>query len=265
MQATAPDSVGVKMPDRMPPRMIAIVIMPQIASMAILTALRNGTISPLGNLSRYAMIRNKNDQRQTEQQSGDDAAHEQVSHRDRAAGGDRINDHVVRGRDEKRLQRARDRDIDGEQARIAVLDHLRNHYRADRRGIGDGRTRDAAEHGGGDDVDERHPAADEADEDLGEVDEAFGHAADRHDRAGENEERDCQQRETAHAARDLEHHRFNRGGNGGNTERIGDGHAHQTDDGKTTNEDEDVHDANPSSVYSVVSWLTVSGSGSEKN
>jgi len=33
---------------------------------------------------------------------------------------------------------------------------------------------------------------------------------------------------------------------------------------KTANENEDVHDAIPSSVYSVVSWLTVSGSGSEE-
>ena len=177
----------------------------------------------------------------------------------------------MRGRDKKRLQRARDRDIDREQAGIAVLDHLRNHHRADRRGIGDGRARNAAEHRGGEDVDERHSAANEADEDLGEVDEALGHAADRHDRAGENEERDCQQRETAHAAGDLEHHRFKRdpgvecGGNGGDAERIGDRHAHQTDDGETANENEDVHDAIPSSVYSVVSWLTVSGSGSEKN
>ena len=59
MQATAPDSVGVKMPDRMPPRMIATVIMPQTASAAILSALRNGTISPLGNFSRRAMIKTR--------------------------------------------------------------------------------------------------------------------------------------------------------------------------------------------------------------
>src|SRR5262249_19586371 len=142
---------------------------------------------------------------------------------------------------------------------------------ADRCGIGDGQARNAAEHGGGDDVDERHSAANEADEDLGEVDEALGHAADRHDRASEDKERDCQQRETDHAAGDLAHHRLKQdpgvecGGNGGNAERIRDRHAHQTDDGETPNENEDVHDANPSSVYSVVSWLTVSGSGSEKN
>src|SRR5262249_47923014 len=154
---------------------------------------------------------------------------------------------------------------------ITVLDHLRNHHRADCRGVGDGGARDAAEHGRGDDVDERHSPANETDEDLGEVDEALGHAADRHDRASEDEERNGQQRETAHTARNLEHHRFKRdpgverGGNGGNAERIGDGHTHQTDDGETANENEDVHDPNPTSVYSVVSWLTASGSGSEKN
>ena len=191
---------------------------------------------------------NEDDERQPQQQGRNDAGHEQVGDRDRPAGGDRINDHVVRGRDQKRLQRARDRDVDGEQARIAILDHLRNHHRADRRGVGDRRSGDAAEHRGGDDVDQRHSAANEADEHLGEVDEALGHAADRHDRAGENEERDCQQRKSAHAAGDLEHHRFERdagverGGNGGDAERIGDGHAHQADNGETADEDEDVHD-----------------------
>ena len=50
-----------------------------------------------------------------------------------------------------------------------------------------------------------------------------------------------------------------------NAERIGDGHAHQADDGETADENEDVHDASPVFGYSVVSWLTVSGSGSEKN
>ena len=46
--ATAPASVGVKMPERMPPRMMAIVTMPQMASTAILSAWRNGTTSPFG-------------------------------------------------------------------------------------------------------------------------------------------------------------------------------------------------------------------------
>src|SRR5262245_21999842 len=212
-----------------------------------------------GELVPVSDDQNKNDQRQTKEQGWNDAAHEQVSYGDRPARGDRINDHVVRGRDEKRLQRARDRDIDREQARIAVLDHLRDHHRADRRSIGDGRARDATEHRGGDDVDERHSATNEADEHLSQVHEALGHTADGHDRAGEDEERNGQQREAAHPAGDFEHYRFKRdpgvecGENGGNAERICDGHAHQTDDGETTNENEDVHDPNPTSVYSVVS------------
>jgi len=45
------------MPERMPPRMITIVIRPQIASTAILSAWRGGTISPLGKFSRCAMTR----------------------------------------------------------------------------------------------------------------------------------------------------------------------------------------------------------------
>ena len=134
-------------------------------------------------------------QRQAEQQARDDAGDEQMRDRDRAAGRERIDHRVVRGRDQQRLQRAGDRHVDGEQPRIAVLDHLRDHHRADRGGVGDRRARDAAEHGRGEDIDQRQPAADEADEHLGEVDDALGHAALGHDGAGEDEERDRQQRE----------------------------------------------------------------------
>ncbi len=223
----------------------------------------------------------EHDQREPEQQRRDHAAHEQMRDRDRAAGGERIDDHVVRGRQQQRLQRAGDGDVDGEQARIAVLDHLRDHHRADRRGIGDGRAGEAAEHGRGDDVDQRHAAANEADEDLGEVDEAFGHAADGHDRAGKDEERDRQQREAAHAAGDLEHHRFERdvdpqrGEDGGEAERIGDRHAQEAQDREAADENENVHKGilgfrrlrklACGRLYSVAIWLTVSGSGSWKN
>ncbi len=48
MQATAPASIAVNTPPRMPPRMIANVTSPQKASIAILTASRNGTVSPRG-------------------------------------------------------------------------------------------------------------------------------------------------------------------------------------------------------------------------
>jgi hypothetical protein len=92
----------------------------------------------------------------------------------------------------------------------AAIEYLRDHHTADRGGIGNRGARDAAEHRRSDDVDQRHTAANCADEYLREIDQAFGHPADRHDGAGEDEERDRQQREPAHAAGDLEHDRLER-------------------------------------------------------
>ncbi len=160
-------------------------------------------------------------------------ADEQMRDRDRAAGGQRIDHHVVRRRDQQRLQRARDGDVDGEQARIAGLDHLRDHHRADRGGVGDRRAGDRAEHGRGQQVDQRQAAADEADEDLGEIDDALRHPAFAHDGAGEDEERDREQRKVVHAVGRLERDGLERnahpqrGGDGGETERVGDRHAEQ--------------------------------------
>ncbi len=80
------------------------------------------------------------------------------------------------------------------------------------------------------------PAADEADEYLGEIDDAFGHAAFGHDRAGQDEEGDGEQREIVHAVGGLQHDRFERqadpkrGKDGGQPERISDRHAHQAQD-----------------------------------
>ncbi len=178
--------------------------------------------------------------------------------RDRSARRDRIDDHVVRGRHQQRLQRTRDGHVDREQARIAVLDHLRDHHRADRRGIGDGRARQTAEHGRSDDVDQRHAAAHEADEHLGQIDQAFGHAADRHDGAGQDEERDRQQREIVHAVGGLEHDRLERetDPNGpddrGKAECIGDGHAHEAKHGEAADEDEGIHARGTPTV--VILW-----------
>ncbi len=46
--ATAADSVAVNTPERMPPRMITMVIRPHSASTQIFSAWRSGTTSPLG-------------------------------------------------------------------------------------------------------------------------------------------------------------------------------------------------------------------------
>ena len=51
-QATAPASIGVNTPVRMPPRTITSVTIPQTASPSIPIAWRIGTGSPFGCLSR---------------------------------------------------------------------------------------------------------------------------------------------------------------------------------------------------------------------
>ena len=233
------------------------VTRPQTASSAIFERLAQRDHLALREVVAVGDDEAQHHQRQPQQQARDDAGDEQMRHRHRAAGRQRVDDRVVRGRDQQRLQRARDRHVDGEQARIAVLDHLRDHHRADRGGVGDRRAGDAAEHGRGQDVDQRQPAADEADEHLGQVDDALGHAAFGHDGAGENEERDGQQREVVHAVGRLEHDGFerqahpDRGEDGGEAQRIGDRHAEQAQHGEAADENEDIHGDRPIASYSV--------------
>ena len=181
-----------------------------------------------------------------EEQARQHAGEEERRHRDRAAGGERIENGVVRRRDQHRLHRAADRDVGGEDLRVALLDHLRDQHRADRRGVGDRRAGDAAEERRGDDVDERQAAAHRADEDPRQVDEANRHAALGHDRAGEDEERDREQREAVDAARDLDHHRLERhvdperAEDRGEAERVGDRHADHAQHHERAEQDGDV-------------------------
>ena len=172
------------------------VTRPQNASAAMHSAWRErDRPRPSGSCRRWAMIRHRIISDRPSSRPGMTPAMNRCADRDRAAGRERVDHRVVRGRDQQRLQRARDRHVDGEEPRVALLDHLRDHHRADRGGVGDRRARDAAEHRRGEDVDQREAAADEADEDLGEVDDALRHAAFGHDAAGEDEERDREQRE----------------------------------------------------------------------
>ena len=118
----------------------------------------------------------------------------------------------------------------------------------------------------GEDVDQREPAADEADEHLGEVDQARRHAALGHDRAGEHEERDRQQREVVGAVGDLEHHRLERdvdpqrGDERGEAERIGDRHAERAQQRERAEQDEDVHGYSSSAAWSL--YMNDVGGGS---
>jgi hypothetical protein len=203
-------------------------------------------------------------QREAEQQAGDDAGHEQGRDRDRAAGRERIDHGVVRGRDQQRLQGARNGHVDREQARIALLDHLRDHDAADRGGVGDRRAGNGAEHRRGEDIHEREPAPDEADEDLGEVDDARRHAAFGHDAAGEDEEGNGEEREIVHPVRGLERDRLerqvdvDRRHDGREAKGVGDRHADQAQHGEPAEKDENVHLPEPPDAYSVETVLVVS-------
>src|SRR6185436_4425505 len=55
--ATAPDSMAVNTPERMPPRMMTMVIRPQTASSAIHSAFLRGTTSLAGKLRLRAVHR----------------------------------------------------------------------------------------------------------------------------------------------------------------------------------------------------------------
>ncbi len=73
------------------------------------------------------------------------------------------------------------------------------------------------------------------------------HAAFGHDPAGEDEERNREQREIVHAVGRLEHDRFERQADPqrredrGKAERIGDRHAEQAEDAESAEENEHVH------------------------
>src|SRR5216684_3003668 len=200
-------------------------------------------------VAAIAHDQHEDDQRDGEQQPGHDPGHEQADHRDGAAGRQRIDDGVVARRHEQRLDRGADRHVGGEDAGIADLLHLRDHHRADRRGVGDRGARDAAEEAGGDDVDDREAAAHahDADQHVGEGDEAPRHAALGHDRAGEHEERDGQHGEFADPVRDLQHDRFvgdvhlPGGEQRGEAEPVGDRHADHEAAEQDGDDDQNVH------------------------
>ncbi len=154
----------------------------------------------------------QDDQREAEQQAGKHARHEQCADRNRAAGGQRVQHRVVARRHQQGLHRGGDGQVGREHPGVAGLFHLRDHHRADRRGVRDRRAGDATEEGGRDDVDNREAAAQSgvADQNVGECHQPFGHAAFGHDGAGEDEERNGEHRHLADAVRDLQHHRFQR-------------------------------------------------------
>src|SRR5699024_6244118 len=87
----------------------------------------------------------------------------------------------------------------GDRGLVALPLHARPEGRAHRRGRGDGRAGDGAEQCVGDDVGLGEGAGEATHEHLGRVDQPCGDAAGVHERSGEHEERDRQQREGAGA------------------------------------------------------------------
>jgi len=116
----------------------------------------------------------------------------------------------VAGRDQNRLHRPAGRHRRRVFARITLLLHLRDHHAADRRRIRHRRAGNRAEERRGDNVHQRQPTADKADEHVGEIHQPSGNAPFRHDRPGKNEERDCQQGKFIDPAGDLDHQRLQR-------------------------------------------------------
>ena len=142
--------------------MITTVTSPHSASTTIFAARRSAASArPSGSRACAPSTARGRSGTAPNSRPGKDAGEEQMRDRDRAAGGERVDHRVVRRRDQQRLHRAADRDVGGEHARVARLDHLRDHHRADRRRVGDRRARDAAEERAGEDVDQREAAANE--------------------------------------------------------------------------------------------------------
>ena len=231
--------------------MMTMVMRPQVASMVMLHRVAQRHRLALGVAVAIGHEQAERDQRDAEQQAGHDAGHEQADDRDGAAGRQRIDHRVVARRHHDRLQRGADGDVGGEDARIADLFHLRDHHRADRRGVGDRGAGNAGEERGGEDVDRRQAAAHphHADDDIGELDQALRHAAFRHDGAGEHEEGNGEHRHLGDAVGDFQHHRFGRNADPqradqrAEAERIGDRHADAEAEEQRSQKNEEVHGA----------------------
>ena len=124
-----------------------------------------------------------------------------------AACRDRVDDQVVRGRDQQRDDRGGDHDVDGIIGAIAAPAHLRDHQPANGRGVGHGRAGNAAEHDRGNDADLAQAAAQMSDKCGGEIDKSRRDAAANHEVTGIDEERDRHQNEDGDArCHALEHH-----------------------------------------------------------
>ncbi len=186
------------------------------------------------------------------QQRRHDTGREQVGDRKTATGRCGKEDQVVRWRHQQRDQRGGHADIDREVAVVTALDHLRDHRAADRGNVGDCGPGHPAEKQRGQDRHLPQAAAQAADQRRGQRDQAFGNAAAHHDLAGEDEQRDRDQRRRAGAGGNLldQHHRrqaeVQQGGQRGSRQRERHRHADDQQQGEHQEEQGDRHQRSPS-------------------
>ena len=160
----------------------------------------------IATLDRHEIRRHQHADRQ--EQRRDDARQHQAGDRHLAARGEGVDDHVVAGRHQRAHQRRMGRDVDGVVGVVALLLHHGDHDAAHRRHVGDRRAGHSPEQRAGDHVRHAQPAAHVADGAFREIDDLLRDAAVKHQFAGEDEERDGQEREDVHPRNHpLEHHR----------------------------------------------------------
>ena len=160
-----------------------------------------------------------------------------------------VEDHRDRRRDDDGEARRGRGDRRGESARIAAPHHRRHDHRAGRGHVGDRRAGDLGEEHRLHDVHMRQPAADEADQRHAEIHQPARDRRRVHDRAGEDEHRDGEQRKAlralVHGQRHVGQHvgalRQQDRRRGDDAERDGDRHVDEDEDDQRDEHQEDGH------------------------
>ena len=124
---------------------------------------------------------------------------------DRDPDGGAVDHHQDRGRDHDSHGRRAGGEAHREALVITALHHRGMEYRAERGGVRRARARHARQQHADDDVDVRQSPAQVADHRHRERDQPFRYAADVHHAAGEEEERQREQREAVDAVEHLLH------------------------------------------------------------
>ncbi len=185
-------------------------------------------------------------QQRGQHQAGDDAGDEEAT--DGGVGGDRVDDHDDRRRDQDPQGPGGADDADAELHRVALLDHGRQQDRTDRHHRGRAGAGDRGKQGAGDDAAEGQAAAQVTDQGGGEADHALGHPAMGEEVAGQDEERDRHDLELLDAGEELHRHRLHRDlghgeeeGEDGQAEGDGDRHAGEHEDGQQAEDNGAAH------------------------